>query len=123
MKTEDLEDMFAQARTAAPLPTSDLMARVLADALAAQPVDRPILPTVARKPPRQGFWSMVLAGLGGRAGIAGLGTATLAGLWIGFAAPAPLADLSAALGQSSALDLPMERVDLMASYDSFLIGG
>lgn len=121
MKNEDLDGLFADLRTAPLAPTSDFMARVMADALAEQP--QPALsPRAAIATTKQGLWPQILGALGGGVGMAGLGTAMLAGLWVGFAAPAPLAGLSSALGQDM-VNTPVEQVDLLASYDSLLIGG
>ncbi|MCU0906303.1 MAG: dihydroorotate dehydrogenase [Rhodobacteraceae bacterium] len=77
----DLEAAFAALRAAPPAPSADLVARVLADA------DRvSARPRVFRKAPTRGLAGL-WAALGGWAGGAGLATATLAGLAIGFGAP------------------------------------
>lgn len=82
-----LEALFAQARRADPpaLP-ADLAARLLAQAAAAQP----------RPQPAPGLWSRLraaLADVGGAPGLAGLGVAGVAGLWIGVADPVGAAAL------------------------------
>lgn len=119
MKDEDLDSLFAQARSTAPQPTSDLMARVLADAMAVQ---RDAMP-VSIAAGRVGLWSKVLAALGGGAGLAGLSTAMLAGLWVGFAEPAPFVGLASAFGSGTTVEMPLDQVDLLANYDSLLMGG
>jgi len=80
-----LAPFFEAARAQAPEPSPDLLARVLADAEAAQ------AQPVARRPvPRSGLWTRIAQGLGGWPGLTGLGAAALAGLWIGLAMPATL---------------------------------
>lgn len=74
-----LEMMFAQARATPPAVPEALMARVVADAVAAQP--------------RQG-WRAWLAGLGGLPGLGGLVTATCVGFWLGVAPPMGLPDVA-----------------------------
>ncbi len=90
---QELEALFAAARRDAPTPSADLMARVLADAEAAQaqaqaaPAARPTRPAAR---PR---WRQVVDLLGGWPAMAGLATAGVAGLWLGVAPPAALLDL------------------------------
>jgi hypothetical protein len=74
-----LEAFFEAARADAPVPSTALMARVLADAEAAQP-----------KPPAVGLIAMLIEAVGGWRGLGGLATAACAGLWIGFAGWADL---------------------------------
>lgn len=95
-----LEDIFASARHAEPPALSpDFSARLNADALHHRPQ------------PRQapGFWARLgasLAGIGGAPGLAGLGAAGLAGVWIGFAAPGPTGDLVSQFWQGAAVVSP-----------------
>lgn len=86
---DDLDDLFAAARRVAPAPPDALMARVLADAMAAQ--------AAVRRAPRPGLLAQLREALGGWPAIGGLATAGVVGLAIGIAAPAGLADLTAAL--------------------------
>jgi hypothetical protein len=110
-----LDDLFAEARRATPVPSEALMAQVLTDAMEVQPrAALPVPPTPLRGP---GFW-MRLAGLFGGAGaLAGMGTAAAAGLFIGFAQPVDLSVLGDAV-----LGAPLETVELMPSVDT-LLGG
>ncbi len=78
-----LEPFFAAAREAPPEVSDDLMARVLADAAASVPRDAPL----PERAPRRGAFAQILDGIGGWPSIAGLVTATAAGLWFGFADP------------------------------------
>ncbi len=82
----NLLDLFAAARTAAPVPSPALQARVLADAdQVAAERDGAVRP---RRADRRGSWLGGLwAALGGWQGGTGLAAATIAGLAIGFGAP------------------------------------
>jgi hypothetical protein len=81
----DLDASLAALRAAPALPSRDLQARVLADAEAWQgrAAPRPRPAVAATRGRLVGVW----AALGGWGGSAGLATATLAGLVIGFGAP------------------------------------
>ena len=89
-KDQILDDLFAEARAKSPTPSDDLMARVMGDAMDAMPKAR----TVAVEPRRGGFFAMI----GGWPSFAGLATAAVAGVWIGFASPDAVTDY--ALGVS-----------------------
>jgi hypothetical protein len=90
MQDGDLDDFFAAARRAGPVPSEALMARVVADAAALQPRPAP----VAASPSGPGFWA-TLAGVFGRSGaMGGLIAATIGGLWIGVVQPGPVATLA-----------------------------
>ena len=97
----DLDDLFAAARADVARPSAALMARVLADAAAEQP-RKPV-------PVRPRFrLAALIAALGGSGGIAGLASATVAGLWIGLAPPAAVDDFAATIwtsGQGDSVDL------------------
>lgn len=120
MEPQDLDDLLGRARDAGPEASPALLARVLDDALRHQPA-----PATLMRPRRAGFgarlWSGLAGALGGGAAVAGLGTATLAGLFLGFAQPAALtpAVLTEVLWQ----DTPLETVELMPSLDAFLTEG
>lgn len=96
---DDLDDLFATARKAAPVPPADLVARVLEDARQAQP--RPVAPLRAAPSPGGGLWG-ALAGLFGGGGVlAGMGTAAVAGLFMGFAMPDQVLALTDVLASSA----------------------
>ncbi len=97
MADHDLDDLFAAARAEVAQPSPVLMARILADAAAVQP--RRSVPVRARF--RLGGW---IAALGGTGALAGLATATFAGLWIGLAPPAAVDDFAATLWAPAAGD-------------------
>jgi hypothetical protein len=71
-----LEALFAEARTRRDRPPAALVARVLADAEAARPGGR-----------RLGRFAAIFGALGGWPTAAGLAAASVAGLFLGFAAP------------------------------------
>lgn len=96
MTDDDLDDLFAAARATGPQPAPALMARILADAAAAQPRVR-----AAR--PRFRLGALISA-LGGVSALAGMATAAVAGLWIGLAPPGAVDDLAARLWVSGAGD-------------------
>lgn len=77
-----LDALFDQARATPPEVPQALMARVLAEAQAAQP-----------RPARQG-WHAWLKALGGAPGLGGLITASCMGFWLGVAPPEALPDLA-----------------------------
>ena len=87
---QELDALFSAARADAPEPSQELMARVLAQAVAAQPQPQPV-----RGMHRRG-WRARLAdlhqALGGWPAMGGLATACAAGVWLGFAPPADWAD-------------------------------
>lgn len=91
MAHDEFEDLFAQARSAGPVPSSDLMARVMSDAVQMQPAPATLAPVraQARKP---GFIAQLMEALGGWPALAGLTTATVAGVWIGISPPDTLGD-------------------------------
>lgn len=114
MRDTDLDDLFAKARHAAPLPSVDLMARILRDAEAAMPPPAPIrsAPIRPARLPRRS-WVLVLFGGGGV--LAGLATATVAGVWIGMQQPAPVAE---ALWRGDAA-AQLDSMDLAPGYELF----
>lgn len=83
-----LDEYFKVARHRPPTPPNALMARVLADAVAAQ--DASERPRGARAPSRP--WRDFLRVVGGWPAMAGLASAAVAGLWLGIAPPAALPD-------------------------------
>ncbi|MGR3503316.1 dihydroorotate dehydrogenase [Pseudaestuariivita sp.] len=101
-----LDDLFAERREAEEPASPDLLARVLEDAYAAQPLAGPPEIEVAQAP----WWRQVLDAVGGWPAAAGLVTAGLGGLWIGWAQPAALdAPLQVlALGDVASLSLLAE---------------
>ena len=100
---EALEAFFQEARTEAarPMP-GDLLARVMADAEALRPGRKqPLVRRIAQR---------LSDGFGGWPAMAGLATATVAGLWFGFSWPAATDALAGgALGLTAGVaDYPLD---------------
>lgn len=111
-----LDDLFAAGRVAAPEPSPEFLAQILSDAEEVQAGFAP--PRVVRAKP--GVFASILASIGGWPSVAGLATATVAGVWIGFSSPEAVDDLASGyLGISEEIEL----TDLMPSFDTFLQEG
>lgn len=117
MNDSDLDDLFAVAQRQPVSVSSDLMARVMADAEA----HLPRAAVVTRAPvARVSLWSSILTALGGAGALAGLSTATLAGVWIGFAQPTAVSSFTDVLWADDAI---YETVDVLPAFDDFLTEG
>ncbi len=99
-----LEGFFEAGRKDAPAVPADLMERVFGDALAEMPAP----PAAARPGPLARFSEAI----GGWPSMAGLATAAVAGLWIGYAQPVGLEILAG--GEETAL--AFELGDLLPGY-------
>lgn len=86
-----LDGLFAEARAAAPRPGPALTARVLADARGELGRRRPAVRRAAAPAGPGALLAALVAGFGGRGALAGMVAAGAAGLWIGLAAPGPVA--------------------------------
>ena len=117
MNDSDLDDLFAVAQRQPAPVSSSLMARVIADADAHLPRASGLPQTAA---PGIGLWSRVLMALGGAGALAGFSTATLAGVWIGFAQPAAVSAVTDVLWTDGAT---YETVDVLPAFDDFLTEG
>lgn len=83
----DLDALFEAARAHSPAPSEAFLARVVADAAAVDAARRQSAAQAAAQPgARRGLRDRLQA-IGGWPALAGLATATVAGLWIGYAAP------------------------------------
>ena len=83
MEDKDLDAIFALAQAAGPQrPSEDLMARVLADALAEQPSRFAV-----KAAPEAGLWARVFAAFGGLRLVAGVAAAAFIGLGLGYLDP------------------------------------
>jgi hypothetical protein len=118
MQDTDLESLFAEARAGRPSPSAGLTARIMADADAVQAGFRTA--PVPAKPRRWADW---IAAMGGNGVLAGLATATLAGLWLGFAQPAPVLTLTQTVSDAFAADAGLGAVELIPSLDAFGLEG
>jgi hypothetical protein len=93
-KTEDdllLDGFFEAARAPVPAPDAALTARVLADA--GRELARQGQPAAAAPRAQTGWFGFI----GGWPSLSGLAAATAAGVWIGFAPPASLSDVTSAV--------------------------
>lgn len=118
MQDSDLDDLFGAARAPVAVPAA-LMARVLADADAVQPVAR----TLMRRRPR--LMTGLLAAIGGIGGLAGLSTAAMAGVWLGFAQPAALTAVTDSFLTDTFMtgNMVTETVNILPGFDDFLDEG
>ncbi len=78
----ELEDFFMAERNTAPALSDILLARIIADAQSQ-------LDTVQPEPAIEetGFFQRLLDGIGGWPSMAGLATASIVGVWIGYVQP------------------------------------
>lgn len=89
---QELEDLFAEARSTPPALPDHLSTAILADAARVQPGFQPA------EPPRQPLWRQLTEALGGWPALGGLAAASAAGLWIGVAPPSFVPDPAALAG-------------------------
>ncbi|MGL5361763.1 MAG: hypothetical protein ACRDBH_02710 [Bosea sp. (in: a-proteobacteria)] len=109
---QDLDALLVGLRVSDPQPSSALQARVLADAMAAQP--KPSTPPRRTVAATRGRRLRALADLfGGGGALAGMGLAAATGLFVGIAQPAPVAALTQALVVGETLD----SLDLLPAAD------
>lgn len=118
-RDDGLELLFAQARAEAPDPLPDaLRARLVEAAVAACPA----APAPAPGPGWLARLAAALANVGGAPGVAGLGAAGLAGVWIGFAGPGVSGDLMTRFWQGAASVSPAVSAlvdgDLLTTTDT-----
>lgn len=103
---DDLDTLFAAARRTQAEPSAEFLARILADAEAVQDGWHG-----SKAAPRGWRWPRIVAlMLGGVGATAGMATAALAGMWIGFAQPEAVTVVTGAW-------LTDQRVDLIPTYD------
>ena len=88
MQDDDLDRLLSAAAATPQKPSDALMERVLADALAVQPV--PAAPRPGPAPARPGLLARIAAALGGGPAVAGLGTAGVLGSSLGYLSPTTL---------------------------------
>ncbi len=112
---DPVDALLQAARRTPPAPSDDFMARVLDDALAMQP-QTAVPPARGPAPPRR-LLARALAALGGGLGVAGLGSAAMAGLVIGYVQPDPLLMLTDRFGVTADAASPLE---LLPGFDTLL---
>lgn len=114
----ETDDLFAEMRLRTVAVPDGLMARVLEDAARLQP-------GAARRvawqsqPAHAGFWARFSAFFGGAGMLTGMASAAVAGVYLGFAQPGPMPQLTDAW----LTDPPLEAVDLMPGVERFLNEG
>ncbi|MGL4236487.1 dihydroorotate dehydrogenase [Tabrizicola sp.] len=85
MKDDDLDRLLAAAAREAPTPSPALMDRVLADAIALQP--QASAPRPASVSPKAGVIARLAAAFGGPPALAGLCSAAILGVAVGYLSP------------------------------------
>ncbi|WP_291729535.1 hypothetical protein [Leisingera sp. F5] len=107
---QELDDLFAAARSEPPALPDRLNAAILADAARAQAGFQAAAPAQA---PRQPLWRQLIEALGGWPALGGLAAASAAGLWIGIAPPSFVPDPVALAGyEDSSTAVPYDSYDM-----------
>ena len=119
LSTAELDGLLAEAASLATTPSSDLMQRIIADADAVTDAEK-IRPEPAHQPQRRGLLAGLLAAIGGWPAMAGLATATVAGVWIGYASPDTLDGIASGLLPSRTA---YEVGDFMPTLDELFYEG
>ncbi len=121
----ELNQLLAELGGAPPSVPAGLTARILADAATVQAMGRtnaqaaPASPSPAATADMNSLWRRIAEAVGGGRVIAGLGTAALAGIALGFLQPAPIEGLTGTVwGQD--VDI---AVDLLPGTDEFWTEG
>lgn len=112
---DDLNALFAAAKADVAEPSEALMARVMADAQEHQP--KFVRRAVASPTPVIGFWAGLAAIFGGGGALAGIGSAAIAGLFIGFMQPVDLGLINEGFAS-----VTLDSVELMPGVDALLAG-
>ena len=115
LSDQELDGLLASAAADRPVLSDALTNRVLADAdsiLASQYHRTPY-------PPRRARFASIFRAIGGWPGVGGLATATVAGVWMGFAQPVGLGELTDFYMADTTYDLE----DFMPSINGFLYEG
>ena len=87
LREDDLSDASSALRAATAVPSAGLLDRVLADALHEQQVGRRELAGRSRVVSAPGFWARLFKPFGGMPAVAGLCSAAILGLAVGYADP------------------------------------
>ena len=109
----ELDALFADAARDAPVPSDDLMARIMIDAQA----EIAVVPVARPAEIRQGWLASIIASIGGWPAAAGLATAAVTGLMIGLVPPTSLLELADDYLVASSM---YEFDDFMPSYGDLL---
>jgi hypothetical protein len=115
----EMDDLLAQAARVETVPSADLIARVMADADAVADAGEPT-PEPGAQSQTRSLRGGLLAAIGGWPALAGLATATVAGLWIGYASPDTLDGIASGLVASQTT---YEVGDFMPTLDDLFYEG
>lgn len=107
-----LDDLFDLARRQTSDVSDQFMARVLADAEAVQ--SELVSPRTKRTERKAGLLSRLIAALGGAISVAGIGTAAMAGLVVGYVQP----DAVATIADSYGVSVSGGDLDIIPAYDT-----
>lgn len=110
-----LDEVFAAGRADAPVPSADLLARIMADADGVAE-GREALTAPRRK--RRGWIAGIAAVVGGWPALAGMATATAAGVWIGAAQPEAVTTLTGGVLPATTSDYELE--DMFPGYSAYV---
>jgi hypothetical protein len=105
----DLDTLLAAASEDRAVPSDALMARVMADAVAAKP--NPLMRPQATHAVSGRWLDRLAAVFGGGGALAGISLAMVAGVFIGIVQPGPVAALTSAL----LVGTPLESVEMFPS--------
>jgi hypothetical protein len=114
MQDKDLEALLAQAAKQPPQPSAGLMDRVLADAFALQPAGLTVGHPPARAPQPLGVLARLAALFGGAPVLAGVCSAAVAGVALGYLNPESMDMLTGGLAGDVT---GAETIDLFPSTD------
>lgn len=115
---DSLDDLLAEAASQKAKPSSDLMSRVMADAVQFQPQAQVFERRTAIITPKAGIIANLAEVFGGRSVLAGMASVALAGIYLGAMQPAFSLGISTQLSQ----DTPFESVELIPGFDTLLAG-
>jgi len=116
-REDSLDDLFAAARRAAPEPAPGLLARMMADAELAQEAAQAAALRRDVRPAPGGLMTTLRGMFGGWGALGGMATATLAGVWIGFAGVDQLGQVTGFFGTTESLG----TVSLLPEGDIFAL--
>jgi hypothetical protein len=114
MRDDELDDLLALAARSRPDARPALLDRVLADALAAQP----ITPPAARATHRDGWFSRLAGAFGGVTALAAVCSSVVLGLAVGYLHPAAVEALTGGL-----TGVETEALDLFPTTDFLTVEG
>lgn len=118
----ELEEIFGAVRRERPVPPHDLIARIAGDA-EAEHQRRLGAVKVASAPLARRSWPGWFGALGGTGAVAGLLTATLVGLWLGFAQPVPVTAFTQSLEDVIGTASDTDQIELIPALDPFSLEG